>query len=117
MNNIFRTPEQQASYESYKAAGGLSEGCALCQKESLRDFDRWRTIVNIFPYDKIAEEHHMIIPKRHVVEAELSEEEVKELADIKREYIEKNYDFTIEAMPKMKSIPQHFHVHLIVAKK
>jgi diadenosine tetraphosphate (Ap4A) HIT family hydrolase len=116
MNNIFRTPEQQAKYEAYKAAGNLDQGCVLCTKEPLREFQHWRIIENMFPYDKVAGVHHMILPKRHVLEPDLSEEEIAELRNIKEEHFPKNYDFIIEAMPKMKSIPQHFHIHLIVVK-
>lgn len=116
MNSIFRTPEQQESYEAYKAAGNLDRDCVLCARESLRTFEHWRIIKNMFPYDKIAKVHHMILPKRHVTEPELSEEEVRELRKIKEEYFHKDYDFMIEAMGNMKSIPAHFHNHLIVVK-
>jgi hypothetical protein len=94
----------------------LDKGCVLCEKESLQEFQYWRIIENMFPYDKVAKAHNMILPKRHIVETELSAEEVKELRDIKEKHLQKEYDFMIEAMPKMKSIPQHFHIHLIEVK-
>lgn len=116
MNSIFRTPENQAKYETYQAAGNLKKGCVLCERESLQTFEYWRIIENIFPYDKIAKVHNMILPKRHVTEPELSEGEIRELKDIKEKHLHKDYDFIIEATHRMKSIPAHFHLHLIVAK-
>lgn len=117
MKNIFRTPEQQAKYETYKAAGNLAKGCVLCERESLHEFGHWRIIDNMFPYDRVAKDHHMIIPKKHALESELSDAEKMELKNIKAEYLSQNYDFIIEAMPKNKSIPEHFHIHLIIAKE
>ena len=73
-------------------------------------------INNTFPYDRIAETHHMIIPNSHVTEEGLSDEVKREFKKIKDEYIHKNYEYIIEATHKKKSIPEHFHLHLIVAK-
>lgn len=114
--NVFRTPDQEAKYNAYRAAGNLDKGCALCAREPVQEFELWRIIENRFPYDRVAKEHYMVIPKRHVTETGLSLSEKKELARIKKEYFHKNYDFVIEAMEKRKSIPGHFHLHLIVSK-
>ena len=73
-------------------------------------------MANSFPYDLIASTHHMIVPLRHVVEAELSAEELREFAVIKREVVDVGYDNIIEATTKNKSLPAHFHLHLIVGK-
>ena len=114
--NILRTPEQQAKYDAYIAGGNLDSGCGLCERASLRDFDHWRVIENIFPYDRIAKMHHMIIPKRHAKEPELSAEELKELRKIKEEHLQTDYDLIIEATHRTRSIPGHFHIHLVVFK-
>jgi uncharacterized protein YnzC (UPF0291/DUF896 family) len=58
----------------------------------------------------------MVIPKRHVKESGLSEEEKKEYAEIKATYVENEYEFIMEPTVKLKSIPEHFHLHVIVAK-
>jgi hypothetical protein len=50
------------------------------------------------------------------MEAELSAEELREFALIKREVIDAGYDNIIEATTKNKSLPAHFHLHLIVGK-
>ena len=114
--SAFRSDAEWARYERYKAEGGLDGVCRLCEKEPLKNFTRWRIIQNEFPYDKVAKVHHMIIPNRHVTEPELNSEEIQEFRDIKQEYLHKKYDFLIEASYLKKSIPGHFHIHLIVGK-
>lgn len=59
----------------------------------------------------------MIIPKRHVVETELTREEKQELIELKHDALNKQYMYIFEALPGRKSIPEHFHLHLIVAKE
>ena len=116
MNSVFRSDENQATYDAYRAAGNLDKNCVLCDCQPINEFEHWRIIRNIFPYDKIAKSHDMIVPKRHVTELNLSEGEMAELRNIKETYLHTNYDFIIEPTYKMKSIPQHFHLHLIVAR-
>lgn len=116
MSSVFRTPEREAEYRAYRAAGNLDKGCVLCARESLREFGYWRVIQNKFPYDRVAKIHHMAIPKRHVTEAGLSSEEIEDLKSIKQEHFQQDYDFIVEAMSRTKSIPGHFHIHLIIAK-
>jgi len=58
----------------------------------------------------------MLIPNRHVSEGNLTKEESQELQDIKGSYINTEYDWIIEPTHKNKSIPGHFHLHLIVGK-
>ncbi len=71
---------------------------------------------NDFPYDLIAQTHHMLVSNRHVTEPELSGEELDEFKKIKESVIHKEYDYLIEATHNKKSIPGHFHIHLIIAK-
>lgn len=111
-----RTAKTEKIYAEHKKNGGLSNGCPLCLESAIKEFKYWRIIDNKFPYDKIAEVHHMITPKRHVAEGSLDEEEKEELYKIKTTYVAKNYDFIIEASPRLKTIPAHFHLHLIVQK-
>ncbi len=111
-----RSKEGQKAYDDYKASGALSAECVLCTKIPLRSFTHWVILENIFPYDKIAALHHMIVPKRHIIEPEFSKEELDELLQIKESYIHKNYDFVLEATYRKKSIPAHMHYHLVVVK-
>jgi diadenosine tetraphosphate (Ap4A) HIT family hydrolase len=112
-----RSAEQWTRYEKYKADGGLRGECPLCaEPRSIESFDHWRIIHSEFPYDRIARVHHMVVPKRHVDERGLSTEEKEELGRVKEKYIYDNYEFVIEASLKTKSIPEHFHLHLIIVK-
>jgi diadenosine tetraphosphate (Ap4A) HIT family hydrolase len=111
-----RTDKGQAVYDDYKAKGGLDDGCRLCEAKPLKSFKHWLIIKNQFPYDKIASVHDMIIPKRHVAEREISSEERAEYQKIKDDFLHKEYEFMIEATHRKKTIPGHFHIHLIVAK-
>ena len=111
-----RSTEEYQRYESYKANGGLDNGCRLCEREALRDFEHWKIIQNEFPYDVLAKVHHMIVPRRHTTESGLSEAERTELLAIKDDYIHKTYEFLMEATHLTRSIPEHFHLHLVVVK-
>ena len=111
-----RTEESEEKYKKLIVAGYLDGACKLCEAPSLKDFEYWRIIRNDFPYDLIAQVHDMAIPKRHVEESGLSEEEKKEYTEIKASYVENEYGFIMEPTVKLKSIPKHFHLHLIVAK-
>jgi len=112
-----RTKQTEDSYARWLVEGGLGRGCPLCSNEPLKTFKYWKVIVNDFPYDKVAQRHHMLVPLRHVAEGELTEDEKHELFDLKPTYLNDEYQFIIEATHKTKSIPSHFHLHLIVAKE
>jgi hypothetical protein len=111
-----RTKKSEKKYHDLVKAGLLKHGCRLCQVSSLKEFTYWRIIRNDFPYDLIAKVHDMIVPKRHAKESELKEIEKKEYAKIKTTYLEAKYEFIVEPMMKLKSIPAHFHLHLIIVK-
>lgn len=111
----FRTKELEEKYQNYMKGGGLSNGCALCRGESLKEFNHWRIITNDFPYDEIAEVHDMVILKRHASDKEINEEERLELEVLKDGYINENYRYILESTRGTKSIPEHLHLHLLVA--
>ncbi len=115
MSNKLRSKELIEKFKLHKAKGALKEGCVLCEAETIKTFTHWKVIPNLFPYDLIAETHHMLIPLRHVKETDLTDAEKRELADIKSDYVHQ-YDYIIETTNKTKSIPEHFHLHLIIAK-
>lgn len=116
MRGSLRTKKGDAAYKKYQQAGGLAHGCVLCSKKALKTFRYWLVVKNAFPYDRIAKKHHMIIPKRHVIEEKLSVAEKKELQKIKRGYIAPRYQFVFEATAIMKSVPAHHHLHLLVIR-
>lgn len=108
-----RTPETEERYAAVKKLRAPSE-CGICSDATLREFTHWRIIANRFPYDSIASVHHMVVPTVHKPEESLTSEEWEELDAIKRTYIAEKYEIVLETMPTKKSIPDHFHLHLIV---
>jgi len=111
-----RTQKIIDAYNDFKAQGGLERDCPLCRSPIVKEFEYWIIMENIFPYDLIAIKHDMIITKRHVDEENISPEEWKEYEKIKKEYLHNNYEYIIEATYQKKSIPKHFHLHLVNAK-
>lgn len=111
-----RTPEGKKKYQEYLNTTDTQNSCPLCNKENLKDFKFWKIIENKFPYDLIAKTHHMLISKRHVPEKELTREELEELNLIKESYAHPTYDWILEPTLKNKTIPNHFHIHLIIGK-
>lgn len=84
----------------------------------LRSFEYWYVINNLYPYDIIAQEHHMLVPKR--VFGSMSEctrdewNEYKYLLSLFEK--ENHYDCILENFSKGRSIMKHLHLHLIVLK-
>ncbi|MEX2052422.1 MAG: hypothetical protein WD991_01860 [Candidatus Paceibacterota bacterium] len=116
MSETFRSKELNDKYLGLIKDGFHDSGCNLCKAPSIKEWDHWRVIDNLFPYDLIAKTHHMLIPKKHAVEEELTGEELAELKKLKQGHINENYGWIMEAVPKIKSVPSHFHLHLINSK-
>lgn len=116
MGDLLRSKEMADRYQAHKESGVMDTACVLCEAPAIESFTYWKVIPNNFPYDRIARTHEMIIPLRHVREEELIEEERDEFFKIKGSYLQK-YDYLLEATYKTKSIPQHFHIHLIIGKE
>jgi hypothetical protein len=112
-----RTEEMAKKYMEYKKDGHMSRVCNLCEKAPLiKEFNYWKIVENIFPWDNVAKLQHMIVPKRHVIYDKLNDDEKKEFDEIKVSHIEKEYELIAEVTNKKKSIPEHFHIHLIIMK-
>ena len=116
MSDAFRTRETSEKYRALRSSGTMDSGCALCEASPIKAFNHWKIIGNNFPYDLIAETHHMIVPLRHVKETEITEEEWAEYQQIKEKDLQE-YGYIIEATNRTKSIPAHFHLHLITSKE
>ncbi len=111
-----RTSETEAKYRAVKASGVMNDACPLCdERTSVKDFEHWRVIENLYPYDLVAKVHHMLVSKRHASDMELTDEEWEEFRSIKAGYVQEEYEFMIEPTWKQKSIPAHSHLHLLVA--
>jgi hypothetical protein len=114
-----RSKKMHEKYHRYKKTHFKEGVCNLCNKTraaTIKNFKYWRIVKNIFPWDRIARTHHMIIPKRHVVYEDLSRAEKKELDKLRSSYINKHYWVMAEATHRKKSIPGHHHIHLLVLK-
>lgn len=58
----------------------------------------------------------MIISKEHLRESELSQAALDELEVLKHTTLNEEYLYIIETLPRTKSIPGHFHLHLMIPK-
>ena len=94
----------------------MEEMCVLCEKQAIESFGFWKIVENSFPYDVIAKVNHILVPLRHTRESELNESEKGELQQIKKDFLSKKYDYLLENLPKNQSVPEHFHIQLIVGK-
>lgn len=85
----------------------------------IKSFQYWVVVENKFPYDAIADIHHLLIPKRKEIDGwlDLNSEEGQELLFIRNSFIQDNYDMVSENMPRSKTITNHFHIHLMVLKR
>ena len=79
---------------------------------SSKDFLYWRLVANEYPYDAIATTHTLLVPKRHT--PTLNDQETQELRSIKRLLeIDQSCDAIIENVGKTKTLPTHYHLHLL----
>jgi hypothetical protein len=102
----------QAKYEEFlKQKTG--DGCYLCAAPPLIKFKFWKIVKNEYPYDKISVVNHMIAPRRHCSEEELTDIEREEWNMLKNSMINECYDMIFENTHKKKSIPGHYHLQLI----
>ncbi len=87
------------------------------ERDPLRLFDHWALFDNIFPYDAIADAHHILVARRKFADPlEMSPEERRELDLIKQE-VREDYDAFIENFPRIQSVPGRLHFHLVVWKR
>ena len=115
MSHKLRSRELTQAYKDYRKVLPVDAPCALCEKEPLQAFTYWKIIENKFPYDLITETHHMIVPIAHKTEYEITSDEWLEYKTIKQT-VTQDYDYFLEATSKLKSIPEHFHIHLLITK-
>ena len=117
-----KTPDwrSRATFNEYQkeiAKGHLEHGCRLCEEISLTEYTHWRLITNRFPYDRVADVHHQLIPKRHTNGEDLTEEEERELKELKQSVLNQlDYNYIMQSLPKQMSIPAHLHYHLLKVK-
>lgn len=116
MHTTLRSEENERRYGEFIASGGLRE-CPLCRLAPIRTFTHWKIVENEYPYDLVVELHHMLVPLRHVTDGELTDEELREFAELKHDVVlHDTYQYFMEAARPTQSVPAHFHVHLVVMK-
>ena len=112
----YRSDETEAKYVEHAKAQPADAPCPICAKPSIKEFAAWRVTANEFPYDKIARDHQMLVPKRHIAETDVTNEEWLEFNEIKRGFVNDNYDLIMERTQRTKTVPAHCHFHLINIK-
>ena len=111
-----RSEKMLTQYRKRLADIAYTTDCKLCALPVLQSFAYWNIVPNEYPYDLLASTHHMIQTKRHSTADELTAEELHELHQIKRGYINDHYDLITESVTHTSSIPAHHHLHLIVVR-
>jgi diadenosine tetraphosphate (Ap4A) HIT family hydrolase len=113
----WRTAAMHATYEKGRGSDLGADRCPFCHEIPETKFNYWFIKPNKYPYDGVALKHDLLMPYRHVADFDdLSEAELRELSELKSTILNESYTFLIEAMNKNKSIPGHFHFHLIEPK-
>lgn len=113
---IWRTKETEAQYQAVRSVKTWNNDCIMCGLAPQTKFKHWKIEPNKYPYDKVAGVHDLLYTIRHTTGHDLTTEERAELTELKTTYLNERYHFIIEPLPKYRSIPDHYHLHLIVAK-
>lgn len=110
---LLRTLETQRAYEKHMQI--KKSTCFMCDYNAPIIADCWKIIPNQFPYDAIAEKHDMLVLASHGNTLGFTEEESLK---IMKDFLFKiqGYDAIIENAPANRSVPGHYHLHLIKYK-
>lgn len=115
----FRSKEMEEKYAVFKRERPLKTDAPFAfdwQNEALEVFEHWALLPVPFYYDLVADEHHLLVPKRIFGSfAEMNTEEFAELKEIKTK-VGDRYSFILENFPSRLSVPSHFHLHFIKGK-
>ena len=115
--DIKRTEKTRLAYQQEKALMSSTDikTFDLEKEEVLKRFDYWAVIPNKFPYDFVFGTHHLLVPIRCFAgPGDMFDYELVELVKIKEGFgIYGEYDGFFENLPHKRSIPGHFHIHLM----
>jgi hypothetical protein len=79
----------------------------------IKEYEHWHLVEATFPYNRVAEVHHMLIAKRiYASSQEMTIHERAELEDIKLR-VGDSYHCMLENLDAGKSILGHHHLHLV----
>lgn len=108
---LLRTPETHARYEEAKRRGMDSSFFLHPDRKILS----WGIVANNFPYDATCTKHDLLFPLRKVAtRRELTEQEMEDYYTIIDNL--QGYDGVRYNFPRTQSIPDWYHVHLLVEK-
>lgn len=110
-----RSLETETAYQSFLIKP-KEKNCFLCFAKPIIDFKHWSIVENQYPYDGVGTMSHILTIKNHKKEEDFTQEEKDELIQIKKE-VGQSYDMIIENSYHNQSIPEHFHLHLLVLKE
>lgn len=119
VNTYLRSDATWDAYQKEPLRG--ADECFLCAPENLtivKVFQYWLIVENQYPYDNVAEVHHMLVPIRHFArERDADRAESSEALEILQNLEEDSeYDCILKNYPKGQSHRSHFHYHLITWK-
>lgn len=115
---LLRTEETATAYEAAQREQNSVGGCRLCaDPDTIEEYTHWRLMPNRFPYDRLFEKSDMLVLRRHSDEYGLTQDERRELLHLKAEVLSDRYDGFLEQLPKQRSIPHHYHVHVVTYKR
>jgi len=103
-----RTEKNERLYQKSKENGQL---VGLENEPAIRVWTHWKLIINAYPHDKIATDHHLLVAKGASDVLELSIAELDELFTIIRQ-LKYVYDAVKINLPSMTSVKYVAHVHL-----
>lgn len=89
------------------------------EQEIIMEFNHWFIMDNGFPYDAVADVHHMIVTKRHVAFdwKLLTDEEKSEFQSLRDTYLKDHYDVIYENLPSGQTQPGWFHINLLKLRR
>ena len=117
--NPLRTKETSEKYISHlKTLDERVKDMASLNLPIVKEYKYWTIVVDTFPYDKVADTHHLLIPKRVVrSRKDLNEEERIELQYLFEEELPKIYDCSLEKLSdRRRCVKGHLHIHLLNLK-
>jgi diadenosine tetraphosphate (Ap4A) HIT family hydrolase len=110
---VLRSPEMHERYVTAEKDPNF-----MNTTNSIRDFNYWRIIENMFPYDTIAKTHHMLVPKKQILNwLDMHLEEMDELDNLIMHVLPNDYDMILLNFPKAQSVKDWLHFHLIVVRE
>jgi len=106
--------ENMNQYEDFSGTKNFEED----KERIIHSYRHWHIIANLFPYDKVAHTHDMLVPKRVFGKmSECNKEEWEEYKTIVTQFeTDAYYDVILENFSSNKSVPCHLHLHLIIWK-